>query len=343
MIRSASNPYCALCGSDGGFIHRQLKDQLFGADGSWNLKKCSNPLCRLVWLDPMPLPEDIGKAYQTYYTHSASAPQETERAGTIKRVFRFLKQAYLADQFGYANRPGAAPRIFGKLFYLLPPRRLRANMEIRHLKFVPHGRLLDVGCGSGSWLGHMRSLGWQVEGLDFDAQAVNAAIGRGLAVRLGGLEEQAFAANSFDVVTMSHVIEHVPNPVITLKECARILKPGGKLVLWTPNISSLGHRIFKQHWRGLEPPRHLHLFCPSSMQSLLRLGGFTDASIRTRTAPLTLQKSLALKAGRLAEGPGSDISAFDKFAASALTLAEGALLVTGRKAGEWLDVHAVKP
>ena len=63
-----------------------------------------------------------------------------------------------------------------------------------------------------------------------------------------------FDTDGFDAVTMSHVIEHVPDPVAFLDKCRRVLRPGGRLVLSTPNVRSLGHKRFRQSWRGLEPP-----------------------------------------------------------------------------------------
>jgi 2-polyprenyl-3-methyl-5-hydroxy-6-metoxy-1,4-benzoquinol methylase len=108
------------------------------------------------------------------------------------------------------------------------------------LEASERGRLLDVGTGSGDFVAQMQELGWQAAGLDPDPVVVRAAsssLGRDIA--LGTLEEAAFAEGSFDTVTMSHVIEHLPDPIRTLVECRRVLKEGGRLVLLTPNIDSL--------------------------------------------------------------------------------------------------------
>ena len=169
---------------------------------------------------------------------------------------------------------------------------------VRFLAARPGGRLLDVGCGSGDWLMFMRGLGWQVSGNDFDANAVKTAQGRGLDVECASLEQQKHASGTFDAVTLSHVIEHVPDPVRTLAECRRILKPGGKLVLFTPNASSLSHRVFKNDWRGLEPPRHLHVFSTESMRPLLERAGFQNISVRPHLARSVVYESLLLRRGR---------------------------------------------
>jgi SAM-dependent methyltransferase len=79
-----------------------------------------------------------------------------------------------------------------------------------------------------------------------------------------------FSEHTFDAVTLSHVIEHVPDPLGLLVEVRRILKPGARIVLTTPNSRSLGHQKFREFWFGLDPPRHLQIFTPASLQELAR-------------------------------------------------------------------------
>lgn len=109
----------------------------------------------------------------------------------------------------------------------------------------------------------MQALGWQVEGVDFDPKGVRNAQAKGLTVHLGDLDRQGYPDDSFDAVAMSHVIEHVPDPSALLRECRRILKPGGRLVVLTPNVASWGHRLYGSDWRGLEPPRRMRGSRPS--------------------------------------------------------------------------------
>jgi ubiquinone/menaquinone biosynthesis C-methylase UbiE len=129
------------------------------------------------------------------------------------------------------------------------------------------GRLLDVGCGSGYFLGIMRDAGWDVLGLDNDPEAAKAARELyGVPVIVGTLQEAQLPAQSFDALTLRHVIEHVSDPIGLLTECARVLKPGGKVTIVTPNTRSLAHRRFRDSWRGLEPPRHLYLFSADTLR-----------------------------------------------------------------------------
>ena len=142
-------------------------------------------------------------------------------------------------------------------------------------------KLLEIGCGSGWQLEFLRQLGWTVEGLDLDATAVKVASARGLRVHLGSLNEQNFPENSFDAVVSSHVIEHVHDPVGLLKECRRILRPDGKLVIITPNVASWGHTWFRSNWLALDPPRHLHLFNATSLRRAAKDAGLTVSSLTT--------------------------------------------------------------
>jgi 2-polyprenyl-3-methyl-5-hydroxy-6-metoxy-1,4-benzoquinol methylase len=245
----------------------------------------------------MPVTEDLGKAYANYYTHASR--DATGQAGLLKRLYRLVKLGYCAGKYRYQIGSGSLrTRAFGKFMYLFPLRRNDADSEARYLHFVPQGRLLDVGCGSGEWLASMGSLGWKVDGVDFDENAVRVARQKGLAVRCGALEQQAFPDESFDAVVLNHVIEHVPNPIGTVAECARILKPGGKLILFTPNSSSLSHKLFKQDWRGLEPPRHLHVFSAPNLRSLLARAGLRSVSFRPQIARSVIYESVLLRRGQ---------------------------------------------
>lgn len=291
-------PDCYVCGTGGSPLYPHLEDRLFGVPGEWDLLRCNNQACGLIWLDPMPAEEDLPKAYQTYYTH-----QDRRRRGSLLRaLYGAIKNAYLAEKYAY--RDGRVPlwrRALAQLAGLLPVRRAYFDFSVFYLPALPNGRLLEVGCGSGEMLKSMESHGWRVEGVDFDPVAVGNARDKGLDVRLGGLAEQRYADDVFDAIAMSHVIEHVPDPAGLLAECWRILKPGGQLVVVTPNTDSLGHRLFKSDWRGLEPPRHLHLFNSRSLRQIAARAGFSDFSTFTspRDAGNLFLASLNIRRSRL--------------------------------------------
>src|SRR5689334_2900642 len=103
-IRTSPCPVCILCGSKGELAYSGLRDRLFSASGTWDFKKCSNIECGLIWPDPMPLTEDIGKAYLNYYTHTAR--NEAAKPGILKRIYRGMKRGYWAQKYNY--HPGSA-------------------------------------------------------------------------------------------------------------------------------------------------------------------------------------------------------------------------------------------
>src|SRR5262249_46527812 len=88
----------------------------------------------------------------------------------------------------------------------------------------------------------------------------------------------------FDAIILNHVIEHVPDPITLLTDCRRVLKPGHPLVATTPNLDSAGHRRFGANWRGIEPPRHLHLFSVTSLRAAAGQAGFTCVEVWTTGA-----------------------------------------------------------
>lgn len=192
--------------------------------------------------------------------------------GALRRVQRSLANGYRNWRYGTRDTP-ASP-LGPALAYLLPRHRALMDSELRHLP-PGAGRVLDIGCGDGAFLEWARAAGWEGIGVDPDPGAVASARSRGLDVRLGDARVLVDERASFDAVTLSHVLEHVHDPEALLKQIRELLKPGGLLWLDTPNVASTGHRLFGRSWRGLEPPRHLVLFTPSSLRQILAAARLT--------------------------------------------------------------------
>jgi 2-polyprenyl-3-methyl-5-hydroxy-6-metoxy-1,4-benzoquinol methylase len=128
----------------------------------------------------------------------------------------------------------------------------------------------------------------------------------GAEVREGLLEADTFPPASFDAVTLSHVIEHLPDPAETLAICHRLLKPGGVLWIATPNLESRGHARFGPAWRGLEPPRHLAIFTRRALTGLLeRLGYEIVATPRNYMAQFFYRASHAIAERRDPNDPSA--------------------------------------
>lgn len=339
MIRAKAASRCILCRAQGRPLYSGLRDRLFSAPGEWSLVECPQEACGLIWLDPMPVPEDIASAYAQYYTHADGHA----RPHRLSSLFAAARRGYLANAWGYRRGVETAERLLGLLPLVYPGRRVDLDFSVMWLEPRAHGRLLDVGAGSGSLVQHMATLGWRAEGLDFDPRAVETARARGLEMHLGSLSAQRFAEASFDAVTMSHSIEHVHDPLAWLTEARRILVHGGRLVIATPNTRSMLHRWFKANWFALDPPRHLHLFNCRALASLLRMAGFQQFRVFTsvRDARGAWRGSRAI----------ARVGRFDMLArpswrmrllGQAVQLSEGVLKVFDPEAGEDLAAVAVK-
>jgi 2-polyprenyl-3-methyl-5-hydroxy-6-metoxy-1,4-benzoquinol methylase len=250
-----------------------MADRLFGVAGSWTLVECSNHSCGLLWLNPMPVAEDIHEAYRNYYTHHTASSDSW-----LRRIYRAVRAAYLKRRFGYQTgmRTLLWHRALAAMVWWVPDLRVRFDSSVMWLPAKAGGRLLEVGCGRGDMLEILANLGWDAEGVDFDPRAAESARARGLRVRHGTLASCQYEDATFDAVIMSHVIEHLHDPLDVVKECYRILKPGGRLVLLTPNTGSLGHRIYGRSWLHLDPPRHLYLFNLTILPKLADGLGFSN-------------------------------------------------------------------
>jgi 2-polyprenyl-3-methyl-5-hydroxy-6-metoxy-1,4-benzoquinol methylase len=144
------------------------------------------------------------------------------------------------------------------------------------------GRLLDVGCATGNFLDRMRKRGnWQVWGVEVNEDAARYAQERfGLDIFIGEVCEASYPARYFDAVTLWDVLEHLHDPLGTLKEIRRVLKDDGVLILSVPNSDSFDARIFGDCWIGFDPPRHLYAFSTKTVKRLLTETGFETTETR---------------------------------------------------------------
>lgn len=146
------------------------------------------------------------------------------------------------------------------------------GQEISFLNSLPPGRILDVGCGLGFLLSGLGD-GWEKHGVEVSHFAAQHARQYGT-IFVGDLAAASYPDGYFDVVVIHHVIEHLDDPIGAILEIRRILKPGGWLVLGTPDFDSGCARRFGDKYRLLHDPTHVSLFTNESMHRFLRDHGF---------------------------------------------------------------------
>lgn len=137
------------------------------------------------------------------------------------------------------------------------------------------GRLLDLGCGQGDLLAAAQEMRlFEAVGIDLSPRRVQYARDRGLEVYLGTLDSCDLPAESFDVVVMWHVLEYIPQPRHLLEQIYRLLRPGGHLVVATPNLLHPRLRHKKALFSFLKPPGHLLYWTPKTLAAVLEKAGF---------------------------------------------------------------------
>lgn len=284
-IRTRPVQSCPICGHAGRVLHHSITDRAYGVPGRWQTLRCSH--CYSGWLNPVPVADDLPRCYVGgYYTHYALPAVSM---GSSKPV-AFLRAAVLSVQKKYHHLQPASPLapLIGRLSMLIPLVRRRASFNLGGMvmPFRKGGRLLEIGCGSGSYLAVMRMLGWSVCGIEPDpvASEVAAKIA-GCHVHIGTIEDAPFEPGAFDAIVCNHVIEHVYDPKSFVSSAARLLAKGGLIAVQTPNFQSLGHRLFGADLFSLDPPRHFCHFTPISLRGLFENSGlFCKIKTTTPTA-----------------------------------------------------------
>jgi SAM-dependent methyltransferase len=231
---ATASPVCPLCGGEAVLHFWDCRDLEYFIEGHADFHRCTR--CRLVFMHPLPTREELPGLYPAHYQNINPQPN------------RFMK--LLVDRFHEHH----------------------AAICRRHLDHG--GALLEVGSAGGDLLERLRSQGYEnVKGIEISEEGCAAARRRGVEVFHGTVEEFE-TDRRFDMIFMSHVIEHVLDPVATVAKLHALLAEGGVVYMETPNVSSLDARLWGRHWGLIHYPRHLHLFDRASLRCLLEQGGF---------------------------------------------------------------------
>ncbi|MEM3127027.1 MAG: class I SAM-dependent methyltransferase [Candidatus Woesearchaeota archaeon] len=148
-------------------------------------------------------------------------------------------------------------------------------------KYKKRGKLLDIGCSIGTFLETAKEENFEGQGIDINKQAISVAQKKGLNVKVANIEKNKISGAPFDIIVMNDLIEHVTDPVKTMKIANRLLKKKGIIFLVTPNAGSTMGKLTRKRWIHYKPDEHLSYFTPKTMSILLRKSGFSPLHIGT--------------------------------------------------------------
>ncbi len=222
-------------------------EPVFSKDG-FDLLRCTN--CHLIHVSPMPSAAELTAHYQNPAYFAGEKDQGYHDYADMEKV-------------------------------LLPLARRR--LALIDQQVPTKGRLLDFGCAAGYFLQVAAADGWQIDGVELSTEMATQARQR-LGVSIGESLESVAPA-SLDVVTLWEVIEHLPTPISQLRELRARLRPGGLLMLSTPNTGHWKALRQPDNWEGYRPPSHLLFYTRHTLTDLLTHAGFERVSIQA-TAPL---------------------------------------------------------
>lgn len=239
--------HCPICGGTVRVARRGLYDDRYGYPGSYDLLACDR--CGHKHLDATFTGAELASLYTERYPR-----------GTVNiEAFRPHRElhgfgAWLEGEYASAFR------------------------------WVPHDvRVLDIGCGLGQTLAYHAVRGCDAHGIDPDENLLRVAVAHGLNARVGLFSAADYPAASFDYVTLDQVIEHSADPRALMTDVASVLRPGGTVVVATPNASGFGARLFGRRWINWHVPYHLQQFSRQSLTKLAADCGLDVVSIRTQT------------------------------------------------------------
>ena len=255
---------CPLCASNSFKVYMKGKDQFCGVPGVFQLVRCIE--CRHIFMNPRPTAASIPDCYPVDYPphrpEASGAPLSTTPDKPTRQPW-------------YLSRWARAVPGLRKLYYWLTDTRGEFIPEITS----DSARAVEVGCAGGKFLDALRTRGYKAQGVELMPEPVAAARQRGFEVYQGTLEQAAFPDATFEAAFAFMVLEHLQDPLGTLREFHRILKPNGWLEFSIPNTGSWEAWLFGRFWSDHELPRHLQHFTVNSIGKFLSKADFTEVRI----------------------------------------------------------------
>ncbi len=233
---------CPICQSQEREHHLRCKDHTVSGE-LFDIQECSS--CSFRYTDPRPPEERIGDYYESedYISHSNTSK------GPINTLYKLARN------------------------YTIRKKHARVKKLAQGLPL----RILDHGCGTGEFLAHCKKKGWETQGLEPD-EGARAQASELLGEQVEPPEKlNELPEDRFTIITLWHVLEHVPRLQETVKDLKRVLDPKGTLVIAVPNCSSYDAQHYGAYWAAYDVPRHLYHFRPDNISRL-----FADQGMRVR-------------------------------------------------------------
>ena len=206
-----------------------------------------------------------------------------------KKHYQGWQRFVLEQHYGYPSRAG-------KTEVNLPKQAAAYLLSFVTAKgVIPYrgsGRILDVGCGGGGYLYRLKQWGWDAYGVEPNEIGVKQARSLGLNVAHGMVEDGRFENDFFDVIRLSNVVEHLPNPKMVFQEIHRILKPNGIVYITVHNTRSMVFWLFRENWYALDAPRHVISYSPKTLNVLAEATGFEVVRQNFAAGPFNFVRSM---------------------------------------------------
>ena len=165
----------------------------------------------------------------------------------------------------YISHTDGKRTLFEKMYHFIKRKAIRDKVSLINSHQPLKGRILDIGAGTGDFLLECKNQNWEILGIEPNDKAKGIAVGKG--IKFGDTIEK-LESNSFDVITMWHVLEHVPDVEHQVAELKRLLKPSGTIIIAVPNFKSYDANHYKEFWAAYDVPRHLWHFSKTAIEKI---------------------------------------------------------------------------
>jgi 2-polyprenyl-3-methyl-5-hydroxy-6-metoxy-1,4-benzoquinol methylase len=165
----------------------------------------------------------------------------------------------------YISHTDGKRTLFEKMYHFIKRRAIKNKLRLIEQHQPVKGKILDIGAGTGDFLLEAKNKNWETVGVEPNEKAKSIAINKGV---LFADTIEKLESNSFDVITLWHVLEHVPDVAHQVAELKRLLKPSGTLIIAVPNFKSFDANYYKNFWAAYDVPRHLWHFSKTAIEKL---------------------------------------------------------------------------